>query len=295
MKILLSGSVGWTAYGLAREGSDVDRLGVFAARTEAFHGLHTPQESIVEKDPDVTMHEVGKWCRLALGCNPTVMELVWLPDHLYETRTPLGDDLISIRQSFLSASRVRDAYLGYATQQFKKLESRADGSFSADLRKRTAKHARHLKRLCTQGLELYTTGQLTLKVENPQAYHDFGEAVAQDPAPAAELIKGYEAAFDLATSPLPDRPDERVVEEWLRQVRRAFYQEKLAGNTEAAAYLGGARQQLAKLRKSPGFPSPAVMLACGPIWTVPSLLRYAERPRRPGRPPKNRDVTKTEE
>lgn len=53
------------------------------------------------------------------------MELVWLPDELYEVRTPLGDELIGIRGSFLSAQRVRDAYLGYATQQFRKLESRA--------------------------------------------------------------------------------------------------------------------------------------------------------------------------
>ena len=36
-------------------------------------------------------------------------------------------------------------------QQFRKLVSRGDGSFSADTRKRTAKHARHLARLCTRG------------------------------------------------------------------------------------------------------------------------------------------------
>src|SRR3981081_1855555 len=66
-------------------------------------------------------------------------ELVWLPDELYEVRTPLGDELISIRSSLLSAKRVRDAFLGYPTQQFRRLENRGDGSFSADLRKRTAK------------------------------------------------------------------------------------------------------------------------------------------------------------
>ncbi|MFD7300744.1 DNA polymerase beta superfamily protein, partial [Streptomyces pharetrae] len=37
--ILLSGVVGSTAYGLAHEDSDVDRLGVFAAPTESLHGL----------------------------------------------------------------------------------------------------------------------------------------------------------------------------------------------------------------------------------------------------------------
>src|SRR4051794_39420553 len=139
-EILLAGIVGSTAYGLATPDSDIDRLGLFAAPTRSLLGLRTPRESIVTTSPDRTLHEARKWCNLALGGNPTVMELVWLPDDLYETRTPFGDELIGIRSAFLSAKRVRDAYLGYATQQFRKLENRGDGSFSADTRRRTAKH-----------------------------------------------------------------------------------------------------------------------------------------------------------
>ncbi|MFJ8361013.1 DNA polymerase beta superfamily protein [Streptomyces sp. NPDC093984] len=221
--VLLSGIVGSTAYGLAHEGSDVDRLGLFAAATERLHGLHPPKESHVSTAPDRTLHEAAKWCRLALGGNPTATELVWLPDELYEVRTALGDELIGIRTSFLCAKRVRDAYLGYATQQFRRLESRGDGSFSADTRGRTAKHARHLKRLCHQGLELYTTGRLTLRVENPQEYHEFGERVATDPAAALPLLRFYENAFGEARTALPERPDERAVEAWLRRVRAHFY------------------------------------------------------------------------
>jgi uncharacterized protein len=221
--ILLSGIVGSTAYGLAHEGSDVDRLGVFAAPTERLHGLHRPKESHVTTAPDRTLHEAAKWCRLALSGNPTAMELVWLPAGLYEARTPLGDELIGIRMSFLSAQRVRDAYLGYATQQFRRLEARGDGSFSADTRGRTAKHARHLKRLCHQGLELYATGVLTIRVENPQEYHDFGDRVAEDASVAQPLLRYYENAFDETRSALPDRPDEAAAESWLRSVRAHFY------------------------------------------------------------------------
>lgn len=221
--VLLSGIVGSTAYGLAREGSDVDRLGVFAVDTVDLHGLHRPQESHVTHQPDLTLHEAAKWARLALAGNPTVMELVWLPDELYKTRTPLGAELIGIRRAFLSAPRVRKAYLGYAEQQFRRLWQRGDGSFSADTRKRTAKHARHLKRLCHQGYELYVTGRLTVVVDDPQAYFDFGEQVARDWQSARPLLKRYEALFDAAHSPLPDQPDERSVEAWLRRVRRHFY------------------------------------------------------------------------
>jgi uncharacterized protein len=220
--VLLAGIVGSTAYGLATADSDVDRLGVFAAPTVALLGLHGPKESLVTTDPDQTLHEARKWCKLALGGNPTVMELVWLPDDLYEVRTELGDELIGIRSAFLSAQRVRDAYFGYATQQFRRLENRGDGSFSADTRKRTAKHARHLARLLHQGRELYATGDLRIRLSDPQRYRDFGDRVAGgDLDAAAGLLAQAEAGFDAARTPLPDRPDEETVEKWLLRVRAA--------------------------------------------------------------------------
>ncbi|MFF1438848.1 DNA polymerase beta superfamily protein [Streptomyces sp. NPDC058295] len=221
--LLLSGIVGSTAYGLAHEGSDVDRLGMFAAPTEDLHGLRGPKESHVSTAPDRTLHEAAKWCRLALGGNPTVMELVWLPDGLYEVRTPLGDELIGLRATLLSAGRVRDAYLGYATQQFRKLQNRSQGPLAAETGKRTAKHARHLKRLCTQGYELYATGRLTIRVDDPESYHTFGEQVAADPEAALPLLRGFEEAFADTRSVLPEQPDERAADAWLRRVRRQFY------------------------------------------------------------------------
>jgi uncharacterized protein len=223
VNILLQGIVGSTAYGLAGPDSDVDRLGMFTAPTVAFHGLHAPADTVTTSKPDATFHEAAKYCRLALGGNPTVSELMWLPRELIETSTDLGDELIGIRRAFLCAKRVRDAYLGYATQQFRKLEARGDGSFSADTRKRTAKHARHLWRLCHQGLHLYQGGELEIRLPNPQPFLDFGEQVASGDIEAARgLMASYEADFDAVRSPLPDRPDEEAVERWLLRVRRAY-------------------------------------------------------------------------
>ncbi|MEV4627714.1 nucleotidyltransferase domain-containing protein [Micromonospora sp. NPDC049523] len=224
MRLLLAGIVGSTAYGLAGAGSDVDRLGLFAAPTVAFHGLHPPRESIVTTAPDRTLHEAGKWCRLALGGNPTATELVWLPDDLYETRTDLGDRLIGIRSAFLAAERVRSAYLGYAGQQFRKLEARGDGSFSADTRRRTAKHARHLARLLHQGRLLYATGHLPIRLDDPRSFVDFGEQVAAGRIDRARaLLAEAERDFDTIRTPLPERPDEETVERWLLDVRAANY------------------------------------------------------------------------
>lgn len=226
-EILLAGIVGSTAYGLNGPGSDVDRLGIFAAPTSAFHGLHMPKETHVQTDPtDITIHEAAKWCRLAMGCNPTAIELVWLPQQYIELMNAWGAELRDIRSCFPTAKGVRNSYLGYAGQQLKRLSDRGDGSFSADTRKRTAKHARHLFRLCHQGLAFYETGKLPIRLE-PEvilAVRAFGERVAVgDVAAAEQMIAGYEQKFDRAKSPLGDRPDEERIERWLRAVRHSYW------------------------------------------------------------------------
>lgn len=217
---ILRGIVGSTAYGLDHPGSDVDRLGMFVAPTRAFHGLHQPQESRVLKVPsDYTEHEVGKYIRLLLKCNPTVTELLWLPDELYEIRTVEVEYLIAIRRKLLYAKGVRNAYLGYATQQFQKLFRRGDGSFSADTRHRTEKHARHLMRLCWQGFTLYSTGVLPIRVEDPEVYREFGRNVATHPDHARRILTQYEGLFNETKSVLLSEPDEAAAERWLLDIR----------------------------------------------------------------------------
>lgn len=245
--VLLAGIVGSTAYGLAGPGSDIDRLGVYAAPTIAFHGLHPPTgraATTVTTKPDVTVHEAAKFASLALNVNPTITEILWLPDELYETRTALGDQLISIRAAFVSARRVRSAFLGYAESQFRRLEERGDGSFSADTRKRTAKHARHLARLVHQGLQLYRTARLDVRLDDPQWYRDFGERVAAgDLDKARRVLADAEADFAAARTPLPDEPDRARVEEWLHDVRAAHLPgavERCPHATEAARLREGA-------------------------------------------------------
>ena len=226
-EILLAGIVGSTAYGLNGPRSDVDRLGIFAAPTSAFHGLHMPKETHVQTDPtDITIHEAAKWCRLAMGCNPTAIELVWLPQQFIELMNDWGAELRDIRACFPTATGVRNAYLGYASQQLKRLRDRGGKNFSSDTQHRTAKHARHLFRLCHQGLAFYETGRLPIRLEPEmvRTVRAFGARVeAGDIAAAEEMIKGYEQKFDRAKSPLSDRPDEERIERWLRAVRHAYW------------------------------------------------------------------------
>ena len=224
--VLLAGINGSTAYGLATEDSDVDRIGCYAAPTSQFHGLRLPigrAATWVSTKPDATYHEAGKLASLLLSCNPTVTELLWLNAH--EVITPEGEALIAIRGSFLSAKAVRNAYLGYATQQFGRIRNRGDGSFSADTRKRTAKHARHLWRLLQQGSDVHRTGHLPVLLDPERAgrCRAFGEAVAAgDLDLAAKALANAEAAFD-GPGALPARPDQAAAEAWLQDVRRAYW------------------------------------------------------------------------
>ncbi|WP_316521855.1 nucleotidyltransferase domain-containing protein [Kitasatospora brasiliensis] len=238
--VLLSGIVGSTAYGFAHAGSDLDRLGLFAVPTEELHGLDRPAESHVTTAPDRTLHEAAKWCRLALNCNPTASELVWLPEDLYEVRTPLGDELVGLRGSFLSATAVRKAYLGYADQQFRKLLSR--DTTDPATRRRAAKHARHLVRLVDQAVRLHETGHHLIRLPDPERVRECGERIADRPALAEPLLA--EAADRLGRpGVLPAAPDPRPVEAWLRRVRAAHYgalREALGGPGTPGQTTGGA-------------------------------------------------------
>ncbi|WP_371480190.1 DNA polymerase beta superfamily protein [Kitasatospora sp. NBC_00315] len=225
-QVLLSGIVGSTAYGLAHAGSDLDRLGLFAAPTEDFHGLERPDESRVSTAPDLTLHEAAKWCRLALGCNPTASELVWLPAELYEIRTPLGDELIGIRHCFLSAGAVRGSYLGYARKQFTKLLTR--DTTDPVTRARAAKHARHLVRLVEQGVRLHESGEIVLRLEDPERVRDLGERIADRPELATALLVAAEERL-ARPGVLPAAPDRAPAEAWLRRVRAAHYTPPSAG------------------------------------------------------------------
>ncbi|MGW4123656.1 DNA polymerase beta superfamily protein [Nocardia sp. NPDC004711] len=168
-------------------------------------------------------HEIGKAMYLMLSCNPTASEILWLDDWTYTTDH--GLELIHLRSNFLSAPRVRSAYFGYATSQFTRLIER--GRFAGSLETRREKHARHLMRLLWQGYQVYTTGHLPIRVEDPDRFHEFGRQVAEDPESdaARALLIEYEHKFDTARTVLPDQPDEAPLEDLLQRVRRAYLQE----------------------------------------------------------------------
>lgn len=214
--IVLEGITGSIAYGMDHAESDEDIKGVFVAPTEMFLGLHKPPETIDHVDPDYCYHEVGKFIRLALAGNPTILEMLFLEEYTKLVRT--GEALVKHRDKFLS-NRVRNTYGGYAMSQIKRLMDRNDGSFKSKLRKRYSKHARHCFRLLQQGQDLMKTGTLVVRVPNRDELFAIGEL---EPAALSKRFEEEFEKFNATESVLPDEPDIEFVNQMLISIRRSY-------------------------------------------------------------------------
>lgn len=224
-QLLLLAITGSRAYGTAHAGSDYDYKGVFAAHSIDLDGLYpiTDQDQTWVSHSDIhdkTYHEAAKFCRLAAKSNPTSLEILWSKPSDILLLTRLGQDLIRLRDAFPSANSVRLAYFEYAKQQLKLLKT----THTDPTDDRRARHAKHLRRLLGQGYELWSQGRLTLQINNPGEYHEFGERCQADTTNALveELIADYDDLFAVVPSVLQEKPDISSIQYWLRRVRNEY-------------------------------------------------------------------------
>jgi hypothetical protein len=226
--VILRGTVGSQAYGLAHEGSDVDKAGIYLAPVKTVLGLRGPQavsDSLHTNDPDVTLHEAGKFVGLALQANPSVLEILFLSE--YDTLTPAGQDLIDHREIFLSAKNIRARYGGYVKAQVERLIRRNEEGkegFSSDVRARTEKHGRHCIRLIFQASDLLRDGTMNVNVgEYRRAIFLLGERAARDPQSFHKLVtETLLPSLDKIDTQLPEEPDREAAEELLVRLRLEY-------------------------------------------------------------------------
>ena len=208
--------VGSRAFGLASEGSDYDRRGFYLPPARLHWALSGVPEQLEYKKSEECYWEIQKFLTMALKANPNVLECLYTP--LVEEATPLAQELLAMRQNFLS-QMIYQTYNGYVLSQFKKLEQ--------DLRTRGEirwKHAMHLIRLLLAGVEVLQKGEMTVGV-SPQHREKLlalknGEMVWEKVDDwRKQLHKEFEAAF-LVTK-LPERPDYVKVNDFLIKTRRS--------------------------------------------------------------------------
>lgn len=211
--IILEAITGSRAYGLNHAQSDTDKMGIFVAPTVEVAGLdwNSSKESWSDAGPtgdDNTYHEIGKFLKLALKSNPTLIELFFMNE--YEILTGEGQNLVDIRSSVLYTEGIRNAYYGYASAQYSRI--------LREYPDHKPKMARHCLRITDQAVELLTTGTCSPRVADPQRYFDLDEMEFSE---LSNMLGTTIARINTAESVLPDRPDRDTVRDFLREVREA--------------------------------------------------------------------------
>jgi predicted nucleotidyltransferase len=208
--------VGSKAYGLDRDGSDIDRRGVYLPPASMHWSVYGVPEQLENTDTEECYWELEKFIKLALKANPNVLEALWTP--LVEHAEPVAELLRAERHIFLS-KLVYQTFNGYAMSQFRKIEQ--------DLRIKGAvkwKHAMHLIRLLQSGIAALRTGELPVRVEERRE-----ELLAiRDGCTPWERVdewrRNLHAEFELEFSRcnLPDRPDYERANSILIEARAAM-------------------------------------------------------------------------
>ncbi|MFI7414259.1 DNA polymerase beta superfamily protein [Streptomyces sp. NPDC049627] len=207
--------MGSRAFGLATDGSDTDRRGVFLAPTALFWRFDKPPTHVEGPQEEQFSWELERFCELALRANPNILECLHSP--LVEYVDDTGRELLALREAFLSR-QAYETFTRYALGQRKKLE--------ADIRVHGAprwKHAMHLVRLLISARDLLRTGRLTIDVgdhREPLLAVKRGE-VSWPEVETWMTRLADEAEQACHHSPLPPDPDRRRVEAFLTRVRRA--------------------------------------------------------------------------
>ena len=214
-RVILRCVIGSRAYGLEDSASDTDYRGIFLPTAEMQWSLYGVPEQIECYETQEHYWELQRFLVLALKANPNVLECLYAP--LIEKTTPIGQQLLDMREAFLSRL-VYQTYNGYVMSQFKKMQ--------ADLRNQgqvKPKHVIHLIRLLISGIHILRHGFVPVRVG---AHREQLLAIKRGDIPWEEtedwrrrLHKEFDSA--LAESTLPERPDYERANDFLISARRS--------------------------------------------------------------------------
>ena len=179
-------------------------------------------------DLDLTIFSLRKFLRLAMQGNPQIIQCLFVPAKLCITRTAMGAHLQELAPLLVSR-QAGNRYLGYLEAQRQRLmgergQKKVNRPELEDKYGFDTKYAMHILRLGFQGVELMSTGKLTLPMlEKDRAFvyaTRLGEVPLQDVlTKAGELEREIK---DLSTDgPLMAEPAREEIENWM--ITRYFH------------------------------------------------------------------------
>ncbi len=236
---------GSRAYGLHDDDSDFDfdYRGVFVVPTRQLleirmDGVKPKETRWIEgsKEDDVAW-EVGHFLRLAVRCNPTVLEtfvaeVIPIPDaagHVCDAELCRHDSgytgaLRGLLRAVVSRKRVYESYRGYAHNQRKKMFEPTGGVRGGE---RKDKFAVAYCRALWQGVTLLTQGELRLWLPTDD-FRDFlrrikaGNYRTSEVIDVAEVLESRLVTAYLGSS-MQEEPELGAVNEFLLTVRKDFW------------------------------------------------------------------------
>ncbi|MFE3052325.1 DNA polymerase beta superfamily protein [Nocardia sp. NPDC059239] len=243
---VLLGQVGSGLHGVTTGGDDRDEMGVCIEPPSMTIPVTTNGQALFEQyiyrsqpegvrsgagDLDLTVYSLRKWSALAAQGNPTVLLLAFIPEQEIVIDSDIGADLQSRRHMWLSRE-VAHRFAGY-------LVSQRDQLLGVKSKKHTnrpelveqygfdSKFAYHMVRLGLQGVELLTTGRITLPIPEPdrtwlqelrRGEHTKDEALDR----AAHLLA--ELNHLAVHADLPEHPDRAAINRWLTDTYQQWWE-----------------------------------------------------------------------
>jgi hypothetical protein len=180
-------------------------------------------------DLDVIIYSARKWARLALAGNPTVLLVLFVPDEEVVFRGEAGAELVRNAHRFVSRLAA-GRFLGYLQAQKAAMTGQAGAHTNRPelmaVHGYDTKYAMHALRLGLQGIELLTTGRITLPVPEPD--RAYLRSIRRGERPLAEVldaVAGVEARLtELRASPaIPGEPGRAWVDDWLHRSYLNFW------------------------------------------------------------------------
>lgn len=110
--------MGSQAYGTATPNSDIDIKGIYIQNIFDVASFGYQQQ--IMPDKDTTYYEIKRFLELAGSANPTILELMWMPDRCVKIKDPLFIKYIESNRDIFLTKECKNSFLGYARQQIYK-------------------------------------------------------------------------------------------------------------------------------------------------------------------------------